>query len=270
MKLIWILLFALLTVVALKSDTVLAEEPIDKKLTPFVISAGSKLDTYQTSMVISILSEVLKKHGYQLKAISTPSPRSLILANTGQVDGDLHRVHNFHQLTSNKFPNLYRINSHMITVYRAAFALDKKVKIRSINDLGKYYVIYQRGRKDLETLLPKYVPKDQLYPTTYDINAFKMLHKGRGDVVISELERGKFLLKSTPDLKGIRVAAVLNEIKIYTYLHIKHKKLADGIAATLDEMKKDGSYQKLLQRFQQTFQEELRLFPQNTQKWPMD
>ncbi len=246
MKLINILLLPFLIIVVTKSAIVWAEEPIDNELIPFTISAGSKLDTHQTSIVIRILSEALKKHGYQLKVISNPSARSLILANTGVVDGDLHRVYNFHQLTSNKFPNLYRINSYMMAVKRAAFVMDRKVKIESIEDLGKYNVLYQRGRKDLDTLLPKHVPREQLSTTNYDIQAFKMVHRGRGDVVISELERGKLLIQSNPELKDLSVAAVLSEIKIYTYLHIKHKKLANGLSVTLDEMKKDGSYQKLL------------------------
>ena len=88
-----------------------------------------------------------------------PSARSLVLSNSGQYDGELHRVDKFHSITSNKYNNLKKLEPKILSIWLSIFTKDSSIVIDKWEDLGNYDVVYYRGRKNVKVFTEKYVPK---------------------------------------------------------------------------------------------------------------
>jgi len=211
-----------------------------------VFSGGAPLDTYQPRVIVPILTEAFKRNGIVFEARYHPSLRSLMYSNSGRIDGELHRVYEFHEISDGKYPNLIRIESKLLSIWLSAFSIKEK-EIKKWEDLKDYKVIYYRGRKNVEKYLKANIPFEQVSTSVTDSQAFKMLAAGRIDVVISESVAGKQILTNNPAYRNIKEIAKLEETKIYSYINKKHKDLALKIAKTIEEMKQDGTFAKIVE-----------------------
>ncbi len=210
-----------------------------------VFSGGAPLDSYQPRVIIPILTEAFRREGVVFIAEYNPSLRSLIRSNSGVVDGELHRVYNFHLVSNGEYPNLLRIDSQLLSIWVTAFAI-KDIKISSWADLKNYRVAYYRGRKNVEKYLSVVMPSENIKTVNNDKQAFRLLSNDRTDVVISESIEGNNIIKRSEKFNNIREISHLDETKIYAYIHVKHKNLADKLALTLEKMKTDGTFKQLL------------------------
>jgi hypothetical protein len=111
-----------------------------------VFSAGAPTSAHQGSVIIPKLVKAFSKLGYIFESRHYPGVRSLIESNSGRVDGELHRVKEFHEVSNHKYPNLVRIDYKMTSVWLAIFSMNESIKINSWKDLSKYRVSYYRGR----------------------------------------------------------------------------------------------------------------------------
>ena len=194
-----------------------------------------------------MLFEAFKRNNIQFKAFCLPSLRSLARTNAGGLDGELHRVSTFHEVSRGKYPNLIRIESELLHVWVVAFS-KKAIKIKSWQDLKNYHVSYYRGRKNITSALQNVVPRKQIFKVNNDKKAFALLAAERIDIVITERNQGnKFLLKY-PEFSSISEIGKLQESIIYSYINKKHKDLSIQIAKTLDEMKKDGTFKSIVDK----------------------
>jgi len=75
-----------------------------------------------------------------------------------------------------------------------------------------------------------------------------MLSRDRGDILITSPETGAAILrKLSLENSGIRMLEPpLTEIRLYTFLRKKHARLALKIAASIREMREDGTYQQIV------------------------
>jgi len=208
-------------------------------------SGGAPLNTYQPKVIIPILKEAFRRNGVIFNAEHNPSLRSLQLSNSGIVDGELHRVFNFHKVSNGEYPNLVRIESQLLSIWVTAFAT-KEFEISNWADLSPHQVAYYRGRKNVENFLKGIMPSKNIQTVNHDKQAFRLLANNRIEIVISELKEGINIIKSSDKFKNIREIARLDETKIYAYIHKKHKDLASQVAQALEEMKKDGTFKRLL------------------------
>lgn len=206
-----------------------------------VFSGGAPLDTYQPKVIVPILTEAFKRNGIEFEAKYYPSLRSLMYSNSGIVDGELHRVYEFHDISGGKYPNLIRIESKLLSIWLSAFSITVK-NIKKWEDLKGYKVIYYRGRKNVEKYLKTHIPFEQISTATTDSQAFEMLAAGRIDVVISESAAGKQIITDDARYLNIKEIVKLEETKIYSFINKKHKDLAPKIAKSLEEMKQDGTF----------------------------
>ncbi len=216
-------------------------------------SAGAPLDGFQAQIIIPVLVEAFKRNGIRFKAEHNPSLRSLQKSNSGTVDGELHRVYNFHKVSGGKYSNLLRIDSKILSVWLVAYAT-KEININNWQDLKHYQVAYYLGRKNVETALDKIMPRSQVKAVSNDLQAFKILATNRTEIVISESVNGRAILNSSTEFKNIKEIARLNETTIYAYIHKKHKKLGIKIAKTIREMKTDRTFYKIVEKVLQSYQ----------------
>lgn len=217
-----------------------------KAVDKVVFSGGAPLDTYQPRVIVPILTEAFRRNGIEFEAQYHPSLRSLMYANSGIIDGELHRVYEFHEISDEKYPNLIRIESKLLSIWLSAFS-SKVKKIEKWEDLKDYKIVYYRGRKNVEKYLKTYTSFEQTSTASTDRQAFQMLAAGRVDVVISESLAGRQIIENNSKYGNIKEIAKLKETEIYSYIHKKHKDLARIIAHTIEEMKQDGTFGRIVE-----------------------
>ncbi|MCJ8340033.1 MAG: ABC transporter substrate-binding protein [Pseudomonadales bacterium] len=208
-------------------------------------TAGQPLNQNQPSIIVSILTEAFKRNGIRFKAVHYPSLRSLLYSSSGKLDGELQRVYDFHKVTDGKYPNLIRIESEMLTVWFAVFST-KQIKFESWDDLKEFRVAYARGQKNLENIILQFMPTEKIVVANNDIHAFKMLSEGLVDIAVSESRLGGDLLAEQQQFSNITKIKELYPVRVYSYIHNKHQQLAVKIADTIEQMKNDGSYAKIV------------------------
>lgn len=241
---IYALLFALMSIT--EPNAVHAQPASQQSL---VFAAGAPLKEYQPCVISSLMREACARLGIAFKTVHYPSPRALEYANSGKVDGDLHRVYDLLKLSDGKYPNLVRINSQLMTIYLAAFAQKGANSVDGLNDLQGYRVGYLRGRQNVHTYLKRY-GNIELVPQNTETALFKMLAAGRVDYVVSESVAGQILLKANAELNSIEEVGRLKATRIYSYVNRRHSKLAKSLANVLESMKKDGSFARITKKAQ--------------------
>ena len=204
------------------------------------------IDNAVTRIIIPLYTEAFKRLGIEFNAVQLPERRSLAMSNSGKVDGELRRVENFHEVSNNKFPNLIRVEFNIYTTEWSVFALKSAPIVNSISDLKDKAVGYRRGTAWIEKNLGKGSAKVTLLNS--DISAFRFVEMGRAEYVVISKDAGLQVLNNMKDLNLVYRGSV-GEIKVYPYMHKKHKLLAIKFAEMLEEMRIDGTYKKISDQY---------------------
>lgn len=205
---------------------------------------GAPLDSYQPQVIVPLLEEAFRRNGISFSATGMPSSRALLMSNSGQADGELHRVYDFHDVSNGKYPNLIRVESRLMTVSLAVFSLNGQ-PIEDWTQLQGHDVTYQRGRQNVQNHLSSILEGSNLHPKNSDLIAFRMAADDRMDYVVSEEFEGIRLIATTPELANLKKVGTLEETHIYAYMHKRHASLTKRIGATLEAMKQDGTFQRI-------------------------
>ncbi len=196
----------------------------------------------------AVLKEAFRRNGLNVILKNYPAKRSAMLAEGGKVDGESHRGYDFNK--DNKYPNLIRVEESHLSVDQCIFTRNAEIKVDGWKSLAPYKVIYIGGIEMAEKGLKSAVEERNLIPVYEMETAFKMLAMGRGDVLASSPETGFATMKKLSlENSGIKMLSPpILVINLHCYLHKRHSELAVSIAASLKEMKADGSYQKIIER----------------------
>ena len=131
---------------------------------------------------------------------------------------------------------------------------EKKIKINSIDDIKKYRVgvtIDDIGEQLLVTAGMKLTELERMGGVDVIVNSIKKLDKDRIDLFAYEENAVKWEIK-TKDFNSAEYEVVytLKEGEVY---YVFHKETSDSIIETLqnalDELKSDGEYQKVLDKY---------------------
>lgn len=209
-------------------------------------ASGAPLDDYQARIIVPILTEAFKKNNIEFSALYIPSLRALRISNSGELDGELHRVSNFHEITNNQYNNLLRIDCKLLSVHLTVFAKEKFL-INNNEEIKNYSLAYYRGRKDVDQLLSQLKTHESIYRVNTDIQAFQMLVTGRVDLVISESHLGNRIIDSNTKFNNIKELKRLTKTNIYSYIHKKHQALLPIINKTLEQMKAQGRFKEIVE-----------------------
>ncbi len=212
----------------------------------FLFSGGAPLDTYQPLIVVPLLTEAFRRAGHTFKAIHYPSLRSLKSSNSGKTDGELHRVHQFHEVSKGKYPNLMRIESELIRTALGIFTQRNDAAIGALDDLTGYRIALKRGRMKMTARLAKLPAPTVVIPVSSDLAGLRMLAKGKFDFAVMEFNEGNAIISSSSKFQKIYSAARLSESRIYAFMNRRHSKVAEEIAANLEQMKIEGLFQNIV------------------------
>ncbi len=184
-------------------------------------------------IVWSKIKKVGSRIGIEFKFVDTPAARSLLLANSGQLDGDLIRRHDVVE----NYPDLIQVPTAVITIEISIFSWDPSRRIDAFQDfklIDSDIIATQIGRKFIERKLHAF--HNSIFVSDVE-DIFSLLERKRIDYVV--LDRLTAL-----DVMGGRFGNTLFEVAPeplsrvdhYLFLHKKHADLVDPINQELELM----------------------------------
>ena len=195
------------------------------------------VDSPLTNLGMHILKDAYHRLGIEVEFRLLPGARALKSSNVGVTDGELFRVGGM----SERYPNLIQVPVPVAHTDFVVFTRLPPFTLSGYSSLQSFSVAFRRGMKIVEqgtAHMERYLVSDPE-------QAFRMLDRGRVDIVIENRLTG---LKTIRDM-GIRNVAVLapplHDEPLYHYLHHSHAALVPKLTAVLEDMYRDGEIQRL-------------------------
>jgi polar amino acid transport system substrate-binding protein len=186
-----------------------------------------------------IVKEAFRRMGIEARTVVEPSERSLVNADKGIDDGNMVRIAGLEAI----YPNLVLAPEKISDFDFAAFTMKTSVEIAGWESLKPYNVGIVRGWKILEANI---VGTKSLSKVKDPEVLFSLLTHDRADLVVFDRTQGLALLRSRR-IEGVRaLTPLLTKREMFLYLNRRHAALAPGFAATLREMKRDGTFQRIV------------------------
>lgn len=190
-----------------------------------------------------VLTEAYAKLNINVEVIRYPALRSLLVANKGQVDGELGRIVGM----QSHYENLIMIPIPVSVLRGTVFVNDSDPKMKSWEIFGQGRVGILRGLEFSAFLTQGLEVQIADNPK----QLMGLLTKGRVDMVLAELNQG---LETLKDLPGSQIKALnppLIAAPMYHYLNKRHQDLAPKITAALLEMHEAGRIRAINDEFDQ-------------------
>ena len=204
-----------------------------------IMASVRKESSYDGTFLKLVFTDAFKRIGKEFVYKFLPPKRAGLMANSGEIDGELARTYSY----NTKYSNLVRVEESFRSIRFSGFTTDPDIKLNGWESLvgTDYRVEYTRGAKICEINLRRVVAKEKLSQVNHWSFGLKRLIYGRSDILV-ELERTVLNALKTDDFKnsGIKMAGLMEEVSIYAFLHKKHKTLEPELSAALKAMKNEG------------------------------
>jgi len=184
-----------------------------------------------------VATEAFRRAGLELRIVTMPAERALLLSESGASDGELNR----NPAVEKSYPNLVRVPEKLGELQYVAFSKDGSIP-GNLEALRGRPVGLIRGWKIYEQATAG--RNDVIAANDLD-QMFRLLQLGRIEVALYELHMGRAYIKT----HAVNLVRELNPPLFirdqFIYLHKGHARQAPAIAAALRAMKRDGTYQRL-------------------------
>lgn len=188
-----------------------------------------------------IIKEIFSRLNIQNKTMLVPSSASLKNANQGIDDGLIARVKGVNK----KLKNIIPVEEKVIDLRFVAYSHDKNVKINKWADLKNYNVGYIRGWKIFDKNVTLY---KSLLKVKNTKQLFRLLEKKRVDVILHQDLPSRYMMKKL-NYFPYEQKASLAKREMFIYMHKRHALLVPQMSMVLKEMKKEGVYQTLYEKY---------------------
>lgn len=181
--------------------------------------------------------------GIRVEIILVASTKALAKANKGLYDGDIMRVGG----ASRNYPNLIQVPETVYDFDFVAFSKNLNIPMTGWEGLKPYRVAVPSGWVETDNHVSEENTKT-LVRLGSPFKLFNTLMKGETDLIIYERLMGYELLREL-DMSTIHILEPpLSSKKMYLYLHKSHRALVPRAATATREMKKDGVFQKIVNK----------------------
>lgn len=186
-----------------------------------------------------IIKEMFSGLGIEAKVTFYPSSaRGLKNANLGIDDGVGLRVKGLEK----KFPNLIRIPESIITNSFVAISTKYNVVTDDWHSLDENYIAHILGWQIFQKNLTHHKKTSKVRSNE---QLFNLLAKDRVDFILHERWQAAWHAKQLNLNINIQDPPLAKR-EMFAYIHNKHAPIVDKAAASLAEMKADGTYQKIV------------------------
>lgn len=198
-----------------------------------------------TAVSEAVLSRAYAELGQPLELVALPNRRALQAMLAGELDGNLHRVHEF----SAAHPDLLRvappINSSAVRVYSYDAKLAQPHDWAQLQGLR---VAYQRGVLRIEQMLPAGARRVEAGSVN---ELFRLLAAGIADVALCTEPAQAPPLRRLGKLR--RLEQPVEEHLLYHYLSTRQAELAPRLAAVLQRLQASGELEAIRQAALQAY-----------------
>ena len=179
-----------------------------------------------------VVAEAYQRLGIKVHIDTFPAGRSLIMSNSGDVDGEVYRVKGMEKT----YENLVMVPVAVNKVEVVVFAKDVTFSVTGWDSLKPYSIGIRRG----STFVEKKTKGMKVKPVTKIEQLFLMLDLGRNDVIVTSRLAGLKAMKELK-IKGIHLLEPpLATKNVYHYLHKKNAHLLPDIKKVLQDMENEG------------------------------
>jgi polar amino acid transport system substrate-binding protein len=222
--------FSLLPLSALSADKVFI---IGSSYTSFLSRPS------HDGMLDRIAQEAFRRLGIGVQIQFLPTERSIIATNAGIIDVELNRIEGLERL----YPNLVRVPESNMDFNFVAFSKERDLTTSGWSSLNGLRVGFVKGWKIFEEQLKDH--PDITYVNSSE-QLFRLLEKGYIDVALYGERVGRAQLK-TMDITNLKVLSPPLAVRqMYMYVNKAHKDLVPDIAESLQSMKRDGTYDRIV------------------------
>jgi len=187
-----------------------------------------------------VVEGMLKPSGYKPNYEYVYEQRGLQNLNDGIDDGNLPRIAGLEKI----FPNIRQVPGKVMDFDFQVFSKNKLLKINGWKSLESLDVAYVKGWKILENN----VKAASVTAVPSSTHLFKLLENDRVDAVIYERWQGKEIARSMgfKDIQDIDPPLVTKEM--FLYVNQKYEALVPKFSVALENMKKSGKYQTIVNK----------------------
>jgi polar amino acid transport system substrate-binding protein len=186
-----------------------------------------------------VVAEAFRRVGLKAEVqVYEASERAMQNANAGIDDGIALRIKGLEA----QYPNLVRVSEKVIDNDFVAYSRRHRFPTSDWQSLAPYQVAHIIGWKVFESRLGERRDVTRVRDAE---QLFELLRQDRADIVLYERWQGLWWARKIGlDARPLEPPLAIQEM--FIYLHSKHARLADKVAAALAAMKQDGSYQRIV------------------------
>ena len=203
-----------------------------EKLT--LVTVDNSTDTVVSEVIVT---EAYRRLGIEILIKKYPGERALRLANHGEVDGEVQRI----AAVKDKYRNLIQVLPPINYLEASVFSRSLNFEPTGWNSLRPYGIGLIRGIKFAENntegmnrhLVSDYLP------------LFKMLDKGRFDIVVTPRINGLFHITKAGFGNIRELRPPITHFDLFHYLHKNRADLVPQISAVLQTMQASGELEMI-------------------------
>ena len=147
-----------------------------------LVSSQDTKESFYGRWLNLIYTEVFRRLGYEFQYEGYPGARAPVMAESGDVDGEIHRAADYEKTVK----NLLKVDEPSFSFQIIAYAVKPGIVLNGWESLKNtdYLVEYRRGSKVPETALTAVVKPEKLSAITTTEQGLKKLITGRTDIYV--------------------------------------------------------------------------------------
>ncbi len=215
-----------------------------QKRTIYLVGTTGTKESRQGAWLELIYTEVFNRMNMNLSYEGYPAARASIMSDSGEVDGEIHRVVSY----GNSHPNMIRVEENHFSLNFSAFSFDDSIRLDGWESLKEtdYKVEYRRGVALTAIELSKVVRPENLSEITNILFALKKVQGGKVDIYIDVESVVEDILVENSYLteSGLKNVGIMESITVHCFLNKKNADLVPKIDEILRQMKEEGLIDK--------------------------
>lgn len=208
-----------------------------------VLTSSDDMERSLGRRLTLIYGEALRRLGYTLVYRSYPNKRAIAMSDAGAVDGEIDRYASY----GDSHPNLVRVETPHFNSSFGAYATRPLTLSEGWSAFAPtdYRVEYRAGSALCAEMLPAVVERQRLTAADSVQSGLRKLARGRIDVYV-DVDAVVEQQLALPEFAraGIRRVGQMDAVPMHVFLYKTHRALAQRLAATLLDMRREGLLEK--------------------------
>ena len=189
-----------------------------------------------------VLIEAYEKIGVKVEVLRVPSKRSLTMSNSGQSDGEVHRIKSITQ----KFTNLVQSPVSINHVEIVAFSKYPGTIINNEEELASYSIVYHKGAVVFEKLTEGF---PHVKTVSISKQGLMMLANDRAEIFLGDSLSGPATVREN-NIQGVyMLSPPVKTIHMYHCLNTNKSYLIPQITQVLKAMEASGRIKEIRDQY---------------------